>query len=239
MDQAFVRAAQLEQARPRLRFVLDRHPCATVAPGSVAPSCLAPPFSGQSALGILPGGALPLRGSRRDPARARRLAAARCRRTVSPLTACAPSQACSRADVEVVLYSGRRQGSVFENSRIIGSSSYIFELGCGLVVDGELEWLTDGIVPSASDGTIFEQIERVGGAGAAARALRGPARVPHALVDRPRGLPPVPRRRRPRRGARGCSTDAGLRLAAARRQRRRPRAPRADGRGCRSSTPIT
>jgi phosphoglycolate phosphatase len=71
-------------------------------------------------------------------------------------------QACSRADVEVVLYSGRRQGSVFENSRIIGSSSYTFELGCGLVVDGELEWLTDGIIPSAADGTIFEQIDRSG-----------------------------------------------------------------------------
>ena len=71
-------------------------------------------------------------------------------------------QACSRADIEVVLYSGRRQGSVYENSRIIGSSSYTFELGCGLVVDGELEWLTDGIVPSVSEGSIFEQIERSG-----------------------------------------------------------------------------
>src|SRR5690348_16328623 len=71
-------------------------------------------------------------------------------------------QACSRADVEVVLYSGRRQGSVFENSRIIGSSSYTFELGCGLVIDGELEWLTDGIVPSSSEGTIFDQLERSG-----------------------------------------------------------------------------
>lgn len=71
-------------------------------------------------------------------------------------------QACSRADVEVVLYSGRRQSSVFENSRIIGSSSYIFEIGCGLVVDGELEWLTDGVVPSASEGTIFDQLERSG-----------------------------------------------------------------------------
>ena len=58
-------------------------------------------------------------------------------------------QACSRAGVEVVIYSGRRQGSVFENSRLIGSSSYIFELGCGFVLDGELEWLTDGVVPSA------------------------------------------------------------------------------------------
>jgi hydroxymethylpyrimidine pyrophosphatase-like HAD family hydrolase len=71
-------------------------------------------------------------------------------------------QACWRAGVEVVLYSGRRQSSVFENSRMIGSSSYIFELGCGLVMDGELEWLTDGLVPSDASGTVFEQIERSG-----------------------------------------------------------------------------
>ncbi len=67
-------------------------------------------------------------------------------------------QACWRAGVEVVLYSGRKQSSVFEAARLIGSSSYIFELGCGLVLDGELEWLTGGIVPSTERGTIFEQI---------------------------------------------------------------------------------
>jgi phosphoglycolate phosphatase len=71
-------------------------------------------------------------------------------------------QACDRAGLEVVLYSGRRQQSVFEDSRLIGSSSYIFELGCGLVVDGELEWLTNGIVPSESEGTIHDQITRSG-----------------------------------------------------------------------------
>jgi phosphoglycolate phosphatase len=71
-------------------------------------------------------------------------------------------EACWRADVEVVLYSGRRQSSVFESSRLIGSSSYIFELGCGLVLDGELEWLTDGIVPSDSAGSIYHQIEASG-----------------------------------------------------------------------------
>ena len=59
-------------------------------------------------------------------------------------------QACSGPDVEVVLFSGRRQQSVFEARRLIGSSSYIFELGCGLVLDGELEWLTDGLEPSES-----------------------------------------------------------------------------------------
>jgi phosphoglycolate phosphatase len=71
-------------------------------------------------------------------------------------------EACWRAEVEVVLYSGRRRGSVFESARLIGSSSYVFELGCGLVLDGELEWLTDGIVPSESAGTIHDQIEATG-----------------------------------------------------------------------------
>jgi hydroxymethylpyrimidine pyrophosphatase-like HAD family hydrolase len=71
-------------------------------------------------------------------------------------------QACWRAGVEVVLYSGRRQSSVFEDSRLIGSGSYIFELGCGVVIDGELEWLTDGVVPSPEHGTIYEQLERSG-----------------------------------------------------------------------------
>jgi hydroxymethylpyrimidine pyrophosphatase-like HAD family hydrolase len=71
-------------------------------------------------------------------------------------------EACWRADVEVVLYSGRRQQSVFESSRLIGSSSYVFELGCGLVLDGELEWLTGGVEPSAEAGSIYDQIEASG-----------------------------------------------------------------------------
>ena len=71
-------------------------------------------------------------------------------------------EACARDGAEVVIYSGRRQTSVFDVARLIGSSAYIFELGCGLVVDGELEWLTDGVVPSADAGTIFDQIEASG-----------------------------------------------------------------------------
>jgi hydroxymethylpyrimidine pyrophosphatase-like HAD family hydrolase len=71
-------------------------------------------------------------------------------------------QACWRADVEVVLYSGRRQTSVFESARMIGAAAYAFEVGCGLMVDRELEWLTDGIVPSDADGSIYAQIERSG-----------------------------------------------------------------------------
>jgi hydroxymethylpyrimidine pyrophosphatase-like HAD family hydrolase len=71
-------------------------------------------------------------------------------------------QACWRAGVEVVLYSGRQRGSVFESARLIGASAYIFELGCGLVIDDELEWLTDGVVPSAERGSIFDQINASG-----------------------------------------------------------------------------
>jgi hypothetical protein len=71
-------------------------------------------------------------------------------------------EACARAGAEVVIYSGRKQSSVFESARLIGSSAYIFELGAGLVLDGELEWLTDGLVPSAERGTIHDQIEATG-----------------------------------------------------------------------------
>lgn len=71
-------------------------------------------------------------------------------------------EACFRAEVEVVLFSGRRQSSVFEASRLIGSSAYIFELGCGLVLEEELEWLTGEFVPSPPAGTIFEQLTATG-----------------------------------------------------------------------------
>ncbi len=71
-------------------------------------------------------------------------------------------EACARVGAEVVIYSGRRQSSVFEAARMIGSAAWIFELGCGLVLDGGLQWLTDGVVPSAEAGTIFAQIEASG-----------------------------------------------------------------------------
>lgn len=71
-------------------------------------------------------------------------------------------EACARAGAEVVIYSGRMRSSVFEAARLLGMRSYIFELGCGLILDGELEWLTDGLEPSDEAGTIHQQIERSG-----------------------------------------------------------------------------
>ncbi len=46
-------------------------------------------------------------------------------------------EACHRAGVEVVIKSGRREGSVMEDAKLIGSRSYIYEVGCAVVIDGE------------------------------------------------------------------------------------------------------
>jgi hypothetical protein len=81
-------------------------------------------------------------------------------------------EACHRAGVEVVIYTGRREAQVREDARLIGQTAYIFEAGAGLVVDGELEWLTGGLVPR--DGkTIHELIEESG--------------APRLLLERYRG----------------------------------------------------
>ena len=70
-------------------------------------------------------------------------------------------EACARADVEVVIYSGRRQTTCFYDARFLGIRSYAFEAGAGVVIDGELHWLTGDLVPR--DGrTIFDQIEDSG-----------------------------------------------------------------------------
>jgi HAD superfamily hydrolase (TIGR01484 family) len=46
-------------------------------------------------------------------------------------------EACHRAEVEVVIKSGRREAQVLEDARLIGSSAYIYEVGCAVVIDGE------------------------------------------------------------------------------------------------------
>ena len=69
-------------------------------------------------------------------------------------------QACLRAGVEVVLMSGRRRAQVFEDARLLGQSSFIFEAGACVVLDGEEHWLTGALEPGEL--TIAEQIERSG-----------------------------------------------------------------------------
>jgi hydroxymethylpyrimidine pyrophosphatase-like HAD family hydrolase len=69
-------------------------------------------------------------------------------------------QACLRAGVEVVLMSGRRRAQVMEDARLLGQSSFIYEAGACVVLDGEEHWLTGDLVPGEL--TIAEQIERSG-----------------------------------------------------------------------------
>jgi hydroxymethylpyrimidine pyrophosphatase-like HAD family hydrolase len=69
-------------------------------------------------------------------------------------------QACLRADVEVLLMSGRRRAQVAEDARLLGQSAYIFEAGACVVMEGEEHWLTGDLLPGEL--TVAEQIERSG-----------------------------------------------------------------------------
>jgi phosphoglycolate phosphatase len=66
-------------------------------------------------------------------------------------------EACERAGVEVVIYSGRRRGQVHEDARLLGHRAFIYEIGCGLSIDDEDEYLTSGIVPRDGE-TVHRQI---------------------------------------------------------------------------------
>jgi phosphoglycolate phosphatase len=78
-------------------------------------------------------------------------------------------EACHRADVEVVIMSGRREAQVSEDARLCGQTSYIYEAGCAFVIDGETTLMTGDLVPDER-GTIYEMLESAG--------------VPQLLFDR-------------------------------------------------------
>ena len=70
-------------------------------------------------------------------------------------------EACHRAGAEVVIKSGRRRVQVMEDARLIGQSSYIFEVGAGLVVDGETTFLTGDFQPRDGE-SVHDQIAATG-----------------------------------------------------------------------------
>ncbi|HSI79311.1 MAG TPA: hypothetical protein VK919_01550 [Solirubrobacterales bacterium] len=70
-------------------------------------------------------------------------------------------EACHRADVEVVIMSGRREPQVMSDARLIGQTSYVYEAGCGVVIDGERTLLTGEWVPD-DDGTPAEKMLAAG-----------------------------------------------------------------------------
>ena len=66
-------------------------------------------------------------------------------------------EACHRAGVEVVIMSGRREAQVMADARLLAQTSYIYEAGCGVVIDGERTLLTGDWVPD-DDGTPAEKL---------------------------------------------------------------------------------
>jgi hypothetical protein len=73
-------------------------------------------------------------------------------------------EACFRAGVEVVIKSGRRRAQVYEDARLLGQSAYIFEVGSGMVIDGEETFLTDEWQPRDGQ-SVHAQIEASGAPG--------------------------------------------------------------------------
>jgi phosphoglycolate phosphatase len=70
-------------------------------------------------------------------------------------------EACFRAGVEVVVKSGRREAQVMEDARLLGQTSYIYEVGAGLVIDGERTLLTGDWQPRDGE-SIHALIEESG-----------------------------------------------------------------------------
>jgi len=70
-------------------------------------------------------------------------------------------EACARAGAEVVIFSGRRRVQVMEDARLMGQTAYIYEVGCGLTVNGEDRHLTGELRPTA-ELTVNQQIENSG-----------------------------------------------------------------------------
>jgi hydroxymethylpyrimidine pyrophosphatase-like HAD family hydrolase len=70
-------------------------------------------------------------------------------------------EACFRGGAEVVLMSGRRRATVAEDARLLGQTAFIYEVGCGLSIDGEDSLLTGDLQPR--DGmTVHQLIEESG-----------------------------------------------------------------------------
>jgi hydroxymethylpyrimidine pyrophosphatase-like HAD family hydrolase len=71
-------------------------------------------------------------------------------------------EACFRAGVEVVPVSGRTRTMLHEDARLLGAASYVYELGGGMVIDGESTSLVGEEIDTPGGETPYEAIERTG-----------------------------------------------------------------------------
>lgn len=122
-------------------------------------------------------------------------------------------EACHRAGVEVVPISGRRRAQVAEPARLIGASSYCFEIGGGLVVDGEQRWLCGEFEPRDGQ-TPWQLVEESGAPALLLDAFAGTLE-PHSPWDQGREITHVLRGRVDVAGANALLAErghAGVRL---------------------------
>ncbi len=66
-------------------------------------------------------------------------------------------EACHRAGVEVVIMSGRKEAQVMADARLLGQTSYIYEAGCAVMIDGERTYLSGDWIPD-ENGTPAEKL---------------------------------------------------------------------------------
>ena len=96
-------------------------------------------------------------------------------------------EACSRAGVEVVVYTGRQRATVYRDARTLGLRSYICEAGACVVLDGEVHWLMDGFTPEG-DLSVRDQIVASGAPDRCSSASPGASSTstPSTRTARPR-----------------------------------------------------
>jgi hydroxymethylpyrimidine pyrophosphatase-like HAD family hydrolase len=70
-------------------------------------------------------------------------------------------EACHRAGAEVVIMSGRKEAQVMADARMLGQTSYIYEAGCAVMIDGERTLLT-GAWTIGDDGTPADRLMEAG-----------------------------------------------------------------------------
>ncbi len=112
-------------------------------------------------------------------------------------------EACHRAGVEVVIKSGRRRAQVMEDARLLGQSSYIFEVGAAMVIDGETTFLTGDFAPRDGE-SVHDQIAATGAPDLLLQRYEGRLEYHAPFHLGPRGVARVPGARRRARGQRAA-----------------------------------